>query len=59
MPLECVIEMFNSLLVSNNQTEVLREDLVDTLNSYYFDSDKLSLNNMHMLIMNYEQLSIQ
>ena len=54
MPLECVIEMFNSLLVSNNQTEVLREDLVDTLNSYYFESDKLSLNNMHMLIMNYE-----
>ena len=58
MPLECVIEMFNSLLVLPNQSEVFREDLVDTLNSFYFDTDKISLNSIPKHIMNYEQLTM-
>ncbi|CDW89712.1 cysteine protease family c02 [Stylonychia lemnae] len=57
IPQECIIDIFNSLIIDANQVEVRRSDLLMVLNSYYYDSDKISMMNIQMFIPNFEGLN--
>jgi hypothetical protein len=58
IPTEGAIEIFNSFLVKDQQTEVMTEDLIDVLNSYFYGEDKVTMSIISSLIPGFDKLNV-
>lgn len=46
------------MLIDDNQYDARSQDLLDVINSFYFDTDKISLNNVNSYIQNYDSSNL-
>jgi hypothetical protein len=56
LPQDSIVDLYNSLLIDQAQSQVLKEDLLQVLNSFYYDDDlsgvggqpKITLSNIQI-----------
>eukprot|EP00347_Sterkiella_histriomuscorum_P010784 403374933 len=58
LPQETIIEVYNSMIIEQQQSDIRMSDLMLVLDSFYYQTDKISISNIQMYIENFENLNL-
>jgi hypothetical protein len=57
LPLDSIAEFYNSLLIDKGQTDVLKDDLLEVLNSFFNEGSSLQMRNIVAQLKNIDERS--